>query len=168
MVNVSKLLQKNFCSQALPVCIYVNWKVLKNQLKMGIWYMYQCNGNGKMTEAPMMVFCSLPEPRKDILFRIYSLFIFLAADKNFYLWYSPSSSNGRQRRRGSVMSEPYYVIIIGPYYYNSHITPAPPPATSCHCWHGPVLTHTPGQPHRRLLHVIGMWCATKMVAYLLW
>ena len=131
-------------------------------------YMYQCNGNGKMTEAPMMVFCGLPEPRKDILFRIYSLFIFLAADKNFYLWYSPSSSSGRQRRRGSVMSEPYYVIIIGPYYYNSHITPAPPPATSCHCWHGPVLTHTPGQPHRRLLHVIGMWCATKMVAYLLW
>ena len=36
MVNVSKHLQKNFCSQALPVCINVNWKVRKNQLKMGI------------------------------------------------------------------------------------------------------------------------------------
>ena len=67
-------------------CVHLcKLKSPENQLKMGIWYMYQCNGNGKMTEAPMMVFCSLPEPRKDILFRIYSLFIFLAADKNFYL-----------------------------------------------------------------------------------
>ena len=30
MVNVSKHLQKNFCSQALSLCINVNWKVQKS------------------------------------------------------------------------------------------------------------------------------------------
>ena len=67
-----------------------------------------------------------------IYYSEYILFLFFWQRIRIFICDIPHPAwRGRQRRRrGSVMSEPYYVIIIGPYYYNSHITPAPPPATA--------------------------------------
>ena len=157
MVNVSKHLQKNFCSQALPVCIYVNWKVRKNQLKMGICI--NAMAMARWQKRQWWCFVAYRNQGR-IYYSEYILFLFFWQRIRIFICDIPHPAAAAGSGGGGVWCLNLIMwlllvhIIIILILHQHHLLP--------------LLTRPSIDSYTRSgssapLHVIGMWCATKMV-----